>query len=124
VYQQRHDPTTPTATRPQPDALMAHVVYGLYAASFFNGVTALIGVVIAYVKRGDVAGHWLESHYRWQIATFWWGLLLSVVGGVLTLVLIGWLILSLAAVWFIYRIVKGWLRLGERRAIENPNGFL
>ena len=119
---QRHDP--PPAARPQPDTIMAHVVYGLYAASFFNGVTAVIGVIIAYVKRGDVTGHWLATHYQWQIATFWWGLLLSVVGGVLTLVLIGWLILLLAAVWFIFRIVKGWLRLGERRAIENPTGFL
>jgi uncharacterized membrane protein len=74
-------------------------------------------VVIDYVKRDDALGTWLESHFRWQIRTFWWSLLWALIGGVLLLVLIGWLVLAVAGVWVLYRIVKGWLRLAEQREI-------
>ena len=53
-----------------PDNTMLHAVYALYAAQFVTGVTALIGVVIAYVKRGEAAGTWQATHYDWQIRTF------------------------------------------------------
>ena len=96
---------------------IATVVYALQAAGFFVGITWLIAVIVDYVKREDAVGTWLESHFRWQIRTFWWGLLWGVLGGILLLVLIGWLVLAANAVWIIYRIVKGWLRLAERREI-------
>jgi len=96
---------------------IATVVYALQAAGFFVGITWLIGVIVDYVKRDDAVGTWLESHFRWQIRTFWWGLLWGVLGGILLLILIGWLVLAANAVWIIYRIVKGWLRLAERREI-------
>jgi uncharacterized membrane protein len=97
---------------------LATAVYALQAAGFFLGVTWLVAVIIDYVKRDDAAGTWLESHFRWQIRTFWWGLLWGVIGGILLLVLIGWLVLAANAVWIIYRIVKGWLRLAERREVS------
>ena len=96
---------------------IATVVYALQAAGFFVGITWLVAVIVDYVKREDAVGSWLESHFRWQIRTFWWGLLWGVLGGILVLVLIGWLVLAANAVWIIYRIVKGWLRLAERREI-------
>ena len=96
---------------------IATVVYALQAAGFFLGITWLVGVIVDYVKREDAVGTWLESHFRWQIRTFWWGLLWGVLGGILLLVLIGWLVLAANAVWIIYRIVKGWLRLAEGREI-------
>ena len=96
---------------------IATVVYALQAAGFFLGITWLIGIIVDYVKREDAVGTWLESHFRWQIRTFWWGLLWGVLGGILLLVLIGWLVLAANAVWIIYRIVKGWLRLAEGREI-------
>ena len=96
---------------------IATVVYALQAAGFFVGITWLVGVIVDYVKREDAVGTWLESHFRWQIRTFWWGLLWGVLGGILLLVLIGWLVLAANAVWIIYRIVKGWLRLAEGREI-------
>jgi uncharacterized membrane protein len=91
------------------------VVYALQAASFFVGITAVIGVVINYVKREEVAGTWLESHFRWQIRTFWWGLLWVVIGTVLLLVLVGYVVLVVAAIWIVYRIVKGWLNLSDSK---------
>jgi uncharacterized membrane protein len=94
------------------------VVYALQAAGFFLGITWLIAVIVDYVKRDDAAGTWLESHFRWQIRTFWWGLLWGIIGGILMLILIGWLVLAANAVWIIYRIVKGWLRLAERREVS------
>jgi uncharacterized membrane protein len=96
---------------------VATVVYALQAAGFFVGITWLVAVIVDYVKKDDAAGTWLESHYRWQIRTFWWGLLWGVIGGVLSLIVIGFLVLAADAIWIIYRIVKGWLRLSERRAV-------
>jgi uncharacterized membrane protein len=92
-------------------------VYALQAAGFLFGITWLVAIIVDYVKRDDARGSWLESHFSWQIRTFWWGLLWGVIGGVLLLVLVGYLVLGANAVWIIYRIVKGWLRLAERREI-------
>jgi len=91
------------------------VVYALYAASFVVGVTAIVAIIINYVKKDDVAGTWLESHFRWQIRTFWFALLWCAVGGLLTLALVGIPVLFATGVWVIYRIVKGWLRLSENK---------
>ncbi|HRP98004.1 MAG TPA: hypothetical protein PL143_17330 [Rhodocyclaceae bacterium] len=93
------------------------VIYGLYASSFFVGITALIAIIINYVKIGDLAGTFLESHFRWQIRTFWIGLAGSVIGTVTTPLMIGWPILALTAIWVIYRIVRGFMRLGDNKAM-------
>jgi uncharacterized membrane protein len=91
------------------------VVYALYAVTFIAGITCIIAVVINYVKKDDVAGTWLESHFRWQIRTFWFGLLWMFLGALTWIVVIGWIILAANAVWLIYRIVKGWLNLNENK---------
>ena len=96
---------------------LATIVYALQALGFFLGITWIVGVVIDYVKLDDVKGSWLESHFRWQIRTFWWGLLWGVVGTVLLLVLVGWLVLLAAGIWVIYRIGKGWLALSEGKPV-------
>ena len=96
---------------------LAMVVYALQALGFINGITWIVGVVIDYVKRDEAAGTWLESHFRWQIRTFWWGLLWGVIGAVLLLVLVGYLVWVAAAIWVIYRIVKGWLYLNDNKPI-------
>jgi uncharacterized membrane protein len=95
----------------------AMVVYALQAAGFFVGITWIAAIVIDYVKRDDAAGTWLESHYRWQIRTFWWGLLWGVIGGLTALVVVGFAVLAADAIWIIYRIAKGWLYLSENRAV-------
>ncbi|MEM7405831.1 MAG: hypothetical protein AAF458_11100 [Pseudomonadota bacterium] len=92
---------------------LATLVYALQAAAFFTGgLTLLVGVVINYVKRGAVAGTWVDGHFQWQIASFWWSLAGNIVGA-LTIFLfgLGYLVWLLVAVWLIYRIAKGWLRL-------------
>ena len=91
------------------------VVYALQAAGFFVGISWIVGVVINYVKKEEVAGTWLESHFRWQIRTFWFGLLWGILGGILVIVFVGFAVLFADAVWIIYRIVKGWLNLNDRR---------
>jgi len=93
---------------------ITQIIYGLYAATLILGVTHIVAVVINYVKRDDVRGTWLESHFTWQIRTFWWSLLYGVIGFILLFALgLGVLILIPAGIWFIYRVVKGWLRLNE-----------
>ena len=114
---------------------VVHVVYALHAISLITGIIttatvvgafltgwpSIIAVVINYVKRSEAAGTWLASHFRWQIRTFWFGLLwvaLCMLFVVLTLgigLLIAWLPLAVVSVWFIYRIARGWLRLMDRR---------
>jgi uncharacterized membrane protein len=96
---------------------ITHVVYALQALGFLSGITWIVAVIINYVKKDDAAGTWLESHIRWQIRTFWFGLLWGVIGGALVLVLIGFVVLFADAVWIIYRIVKGWLNLAENRPV-------
>ena len=79
--------------------------------------------LLNYLYRGDAHGTWLESHFRWQIRTFWWGLLwvaLCLAFVVATLgvgLLVAWLPLMVVGFWFIYRVARGWLRLVERRPI-------
>ena len=89
--------------------------------AFLVGWPSIIAVILNYVKRADARGTWLESHFRWQIRTFWYGALwvaLCVAFVVLTLglgVLIVWLPLALVTCWFIYRVGRGWMRLSARQ---------
>jgi uncharacterized membrane protein len=94
---------------------LAGLVYGLQAASMLVGVTLFAGVIINYLRRGQVAGTWLESHFTWQIRTFWWSLAWCVLGIATAIVLVGLFILGASAVWFVYRIVRGWTELNEGR---------
>ncbi|MGR9115464.1 MAG: DUF4870 family protein [Gammaproteobacteria bacterium] len=91
------------------------VIYALYAGSLLIGVTVIAAIIMNYIKRDDVAGTWLESHFRWQIRTFWFSLLWSLVGGFTLGLGIGWIILPANVIWFIYRILKGWLWLNDNK---------
>jgi uncharacterized membrane protein len=113
------------------------VIYGLHAFSLLTGILgaatvvgafltgwpSIIAVILNYVKRSDARGTWLESHFRWQIRTFWFGLLwisLCVLFVVATFgigILIAWLPIALVGLWFIYRIVRGWLALSDGRPL-------
>jgi len=114
---------------------IAHIVYALHAVSlaigafgaasvigsFLFGWPSIIGVILNYIYRGDTRGTWLESHYRWQIRTFWlaalWSALTAIVSGVLLIVLVGiatWVVgLFVLGIWATIRIVRGWLRLRD-----------
>ncbi len=94
---------------------LTQLVYVLYALSYFAGISAIVGIVINYVKKDEVAGTWLESHFRWQIRTFWFGMLWAVIGGATFFLLIGMFILAANFIWIIYRIVKGWLNLNDNK---------
>ena len=89
--------------------------------AFLTGWPSIIAVILNYVKRSEVHGTWLESHFRWQIRTFWYGLLwvvLCILFIVLTLgigILIAWLPLAIVSIWFVYRIVRGWMALSAGR---------
>jgi len=135
-------PATTPATAVPPESLVTitHLVYALHTLSlvigavgaatvigaFLFGWPSIIAVIINYVKRGEARGTWLESHFRWQIRTFWfallWAVIVAVVSALLAVVLIGiatWIIGVIAlGVWAIYRIARGWLRLKDGRPME------
>ena len=111
----------------------ANLVYALHSLSILIGVTtaativgafvfglpSIVAVIINYVKRPDARGTYVESHFRWQIRTFWFAVLWCVIGGTLFVTLVG-IPLALgvffaAGIWAIYRVVKGWLALRDRR---------
>jgi uncharacterized membrane protein len=96
------------------------VGYALYAIALFSGITAVVAIVVNYVKKDDAVGTWLESHFRWQIRTFWFTLLWIVLAVLTWIILIGWVILGVTCVWYIYRIVKGWLNLNDGKPMYLP----
>ena len=95
----------------------------LYLASIILGITGLIAVIMAYVNRKD-APEWVQTHYQFQIRTFWIGLLYAVIGGILSVVGIGLLILLFYLVWLIVRCVKGLKALDKNEPIENPTSWM
>jgi len=115
---------------------LAHVMYALHAFSavmglvssaavvtaFLTGWPSIVAVILNYVKRGDVRGTYLESHFRWQIRTFWFALLWVAVAFLFAITIIGipfaWLLVVATGVWVLYRIVRGWLALTDGRPIE------
>ncbi len=130
--------TVPASATSDPRELpirLTHVIYGLHAVSLVTGIVgvatvvgafltgwpSIIAVILNYVKRSEVRGTWLASHFRWQIRTFWFGLLWVTLCGVFVVatlgigLLIAWLPLAFVGVWFVYRVLRGWLRLMDRR---------
>ena len=114
---------------------LTHIIYGLHAAAVLVGVTSaatvaggfvfglpsLIAVFLNYLKRSDVNGTWLESHFRWQIRTFWFTLLWLVVYGLLIVTIIGipiaWILIAILGMWVGYRVIRGWVALADARPV-------
>ena len=111
------------------------VVYALHAFSLLTGIIgtatvvgafltgwpSIIAVILNYIKRSEARGTWLDSHFRWQIRTFWFGLLWISLCGVFIIATFGigflimWLPVTLVGLWFVYRIVRGWVTLSDGR---------
>mgnify|MGYP001261770289 CR=1 FL=1 len=120
-----------------------HLVYALHAVglaigafgaatvigAFLFGWPSIVAVIINYVKRSEARGTWLESHFRWQIRTFWfallWAVLVVAVSLPLTVVIVGfatWALgLALLGLWAVYRIARGWLRLNDHLPMPLPS---
>ena len=129
------DPSVAAVTQSGTVLGWTHAIYALHALSLITGIfgaatiigsfligwPSVVAVIINYVKRGDARGTWLESHFRWQIRTFWFGLLwvslclLFVIGTLGIGILIAWLPLVIVSFWFIYRIARGWIALNDKR---------
>ncbi|MFY9722843.1 MAG: hypothetical protein WAJ82_09950 [Azonexus sp.] len=127
-------PADPQVVRPSLVQL-THIIYGLHAIAVLVGVTSaatvaggfvfglpsLIAVFINYLKRSDVNGTWLESHFRWQIRTFWFTLLWLVVYGLLIITIVGipiaWILSALLGLWVGYRVIRGWVALADARPV-------
>jgi len=115
-----------SAENPRPivsDDTLSLMVYLLYGAGYFTGVSALAGVIVAHVKVGD-ADPVLRSHYVFQIRTFWIGLLYLTVGFLLCIVLVGFPILFWWLVWSLVRIIKGIIAFNEHKPIARPRSWL
>jgi uncharacterized membrane protein len=105
------------------NATNVNIIYYLYLASIVLGVTAIIGLVMAYINRGN-GSDWLDTHYTYQIRTFWIGVLYGLIGLLLTVAVIGVLVLGLVLLWWIVRCVKGLKLVGARQPIPEPAAWL
>ena len=115
---------------------LTHVMYGLHAFSaltgiltpalvvtaFLTGWPSIIAIIINYVKRSEVRGTWLDSHFSWQLRTFWFALLWLVVGAILFATVVGipvaFVLWIATGIWVVYRLIRGWLALRERRELS------
>jgi uncharacterized membrane protein len=120
---------------------LTHVIYALHAFAVFTGVVgsatiigtfvasvpSIVAVILNYVKVSAVRGTWLESHFRWQIRTFWFAVLWIAVAAVLFFTLIGipfaLALVAGAGLWVVYRVVRGWWNLSQRSAMPMPQRF-
>jgi uncharacterized membrane protein len=131
------DPATPMTTDTQhvDESLVTYtnVIYALHTlavviglttfhtvvGSFIGGLPSIVAVIMNYARRSATRGTYLESHFRWQIRTFWYAVLWAFVAMFLTMTIIGALIglpgLLALAIWIIYRVARGWLALRDRR---------
>ena len=128
--------SAPSGLVPRPGLVtLTHVIYALHAFSavtgmvsaalivtaFLTGWPSIIAVILNYVKRSEVRGTWLDTHFSWQIRTFWFALLWLLVGGVLFATVVGIPVAVVlwigTGIWVLYRIVRGWLALNEGRPI-------
>jgi len=97
---------------------VALLVYALQGLGFFTGgLTFIAALVVNYVKLDEVKDTWLESHFRWQVNTFWYGLLWWAIAMLFWLVLMGWLASAIVSIWMVYRIIRGALYLNDSKPI-------
>lgn len=114
---------------------LTHIIYALHAitvltglltpvlivTAFLTGWPSLLAVILNYVKRSETRGTYLESHFSWQIRTFWFAVFWMVLSGLLVVTLIGipvaFILVSIAGIWVLYRVIRGWLRLNSRQAM-------
>jgi len=97
-------------------------IYLVYLASFVLAPLSFVGVFFAYKLRRECHGTWLESHCNWQIQTFWISFGAFVAGVILTFLFIGVAVMVVASLWFLYRVIKGWIKLSENQVVE-PRAF-
>lgn len=141
----RHNNNLPVLEKAKEDALIKfnHITYLLYAVSFFSaGLLWIVPIVMNYLRRGEAEGTWLATHFDWQIKTFWYSLILGIIGatllfmslgglgisifaessevaiGSIVMAIIGGLIFVAAILWHLYRIVRGWIALTDNRPVQ------
>ncbi len=108
---------------PIENASTTKLIYILYLAGIVIPFVSIIGLIMAYVNKGD-AVEWIQTHYQFQIRTFWIGLLYVLIGFFTLFILIGWLILIFATVWYIVRCVQGMKYLDAQQAHPNPTTWM
>lgn len=125
--------STPVTTPPASMVTVTHAIYGLHALAILIGLTSavsiigafvfglpsIVAVILNYVNQPSVRGTYLQSHFRWQIRTFWFALMWIAIGVLLVVTIVGilvaWAVFIGAGIWVIYRIARGWLTLQDSK---------
>lgn len=129
--------TTAVTPRTEEDKILPAVVYGLYLLGCANGLTVIVGLIVAYVNR-DTAGPINESHFTFAIRTFWLGIAWAIIGGLLMafgipmlvvlvglpMIIAGGVILGAVGLWFVVRCVMGIYYLVRGEAYPRPRAWL
>ncbi len=99
------------------------ITYAMYALGLFTGLAAVVGVIMAYAKRGEFTNTIYYDHMQYLIRTFWISLIGALLGILLMIILIGWIVLIAVTVWYIYRIVMGAIRLNDGKGVSTTSWF-
>lgn len=94
---------------------LTQIIYILQALGYLTGISYIAAVIVNYVKIDDVRDTWLESHFRWQIRTFWYSMLWYLLGALTFFIFVGYLLIVFTTFWVMYRIIKGWIRLYDNK---------
>src|SRR6185436_6978454 len=121
---------------------LTHVMYGMHAFSalmgalgsvfiitaFLTGWPSIIAIILNYVKRSDVRGTYLDSHFGWQLRTFWYAVLGAIVALLLVITIVGipvaWVLVVVLGIWVLYRLIRGWIALLDAKPMPLPDGGL
>jgi len=93
------------------------ITYVLFGSALVFGITAIVGVILAHIQKGKCSDPILKSHYQWLIKTFWFGMLWSIIGYATIIIWVGFIVLFATWVWWIYRVVKGAISMGNHKAM-------
>ena len=113
----------PVQTSDKEAAKSVKLIYILYLVGLLVGLTTLVGLIMAYINKKD-APEWLQTHYQFQIRTFWIGMLYGAISVILIPVVVGLLLLLGYYIWFIVRCVKGMKELDANQPVENPTRWM
>ena len=116
--------TTPVPTSQNFQLNRPTVIALLYLGSFITGITALVGLVLAYVWKNELHAPWETDHYRWHIRTFWIGIVYSLICTLLVFILIGVLLYVVVAIWFAVRTIKALLAAQRQEPLPNVETWL
>lgn len=103
----------------QSNLTLTHITYLCFILGAFLYPIIIVAMVLNYFNEDKVAGTWIHTHFAWQARTFWKALIWYLIGLILCLIVVGVIVIFGVYVWYLYRMIKGWIYLSDHIAMQN-----